>query len=91
MEGVEERQASGGQNPDPGRHLAFDDPRRAPGADRGSDHSLRRNRRPRKCNRGIGLWLRHFRRIKRSPSVDRLGQAQGAQRRRADRVQTVVA
>ncbi|HEY2244281.1 MAG TPA: hypothetical protein VGH47_08680 [Xanthobacteraceae bacterium] len=84
-------QASGRQNPHSGSHLAFDNPRRASGAGGGPDHSLRRDRRPRQRDRRIGLRLRHFRGIKRSSSVDRLGQAQSAQRWRPDRVQTVVA
>jgi len=88
---LEDREAAGWQGADPRRHLAFDHSGRASRTHRRTHCPLRECHRPRKRHRRFGLRLRHFRRIKGNSSVNRLGQTQGACRRRADRIQTVVA
>ena len=77
MEGLEERQAAGRQNSDPGRDLALHRPGRASRARRRAHRALRRRRRPRKRHRRLRLRLRHFRRLEGGASLDRLGEVQG--------------
>ena len=90
MESMEERQTAGGQNSDPGRNLALDGAGRACRARRRAHRPLCRCRWPRECDSRLRLRLRHLRRLQRGASFNRLGEVQGARRRRADRLEGIV-
>src|SRR5262245_6459125 len=71
---LREREAAGGQGPDPRCPRLHDQLHRAPGPGGRADRALRETGRARECHRGDGLWLWHVGRAGRRRAGHRVGE-----------------